>query len=139
MLGLFNRNIEDIYCLSADNCNTNKSVAKILGINFIGCSSHRFNLAMEQFLEKEKGIIDKINTVMKKLKQPSLAARLRCSTKLVAKTNCPTRWSSTYEMVQRYLKLEPFLDNDEYEEIEEHILSSREIRKAQRLCEIYLI
>ena len=39
-------------------------------------------------------------------------------------------------MVQRYLKLEPFLDNDEYEEIEGHILSSCEIWKAKWLCEI---
>ena len=90
---------------------------------------------MEQYLENEEDLISIVNELMKKLKMPKIAARLRYATKLSAKTNCLTRWSSTWEMPSRFLKIEQFLDSGEFEEIEDYLISTREVKKIQKLSE----
>ena len=43
----------------ADNCNTNKAVAKQLDKLFIGCASHRFNLAVKDIIGTEESLVGK--------------------------------------------------------------------------------
>ena len=42
----------DILFLVADNTNTNPATASILKVPFIGCASHKFNLAVQRYLER---------------------------------------------------------------------------------------
>ena len=56
---------------------------------------------------------------MKKLKESQLTARLRYATKLGAETKRPARWSSTCEMLSRFLKADRFHNDGEFEETED--------------------
>ena len=55
---------EDILFLVADNTNTNPATADLLGVPFIGCASHRFNLAVQKYLEPNQKIIVNIHQIM---------------------------------------------------------------------------
>ncbi|OAF64454.1 hypothetical protein A3Q56_07828 [Intoshia linei] len=50
----YNKTYKNIIFLVGDNCSTNKSIAKKMLKHFLGCSSHRFNLAMNLFLQNKK-------------------------------------------------------------------------------------
>ena len=52
-----NRSKEDILFLVADNTNTNPATADLLDVPFIGCASHRFNLAVQKYLEQHQTVI----------------------------------------------------------------------------------
>ena len=133
VLGIFDKSFKNVLSLTADNCNTNKSIAKKLGLKFVGCASHRFDLALKEFIVKEERIIKKVNDVLKKLQLPAMAAKLRVSTPLAPKIICETRWSSVCEVLERYMKIEKFLDDEEFEELEEILLSPREVKKIEKL------
>ncbi|KAE9082332.1 hypothetical protein PF007_g22336, partial [Phytophthora fragariae] len=48
---------------------------KVGAVPFIGCASHRFNLAMKDYLAKEDALLEKIHALMKRystLKRKSL-------------------------------------------------------------------
>ena len=46
VLGLFGKTWENVVCIIGDNCNANKCIAYLRGVPFVGCASHRFNLAV---------------------------------------------------------------------------------------------
>ncbi|KAF0708669.1 hypothetical protein AaE_013120 [Aphanomyces astaci] len=102
------------------------------GIPLIGCASHRFNLAVSDYIGQSK-LVAKINTLMLKLKNLLPAAKLRQFTPLVAKTRNVTRWSSTFAMVSRYRELRPFLQRIDDDDIAALMLTAREDRQADEL------
>ena len=102
MLEIYNKKVEDVVALIGDNVAVNKSFARNLGIPFIGCASHRFNLAVKDILEDNQLIISKVQSIMRKLSYQIPAANLRQFTHLRAVLNNETRWSSTYQMLKRY-------------------------------------
>jgi hypothetical protein len=59
-LELYGKDISNVVCIIGDNCSTNKSVANILGVPLVGCSSHRFNLAVNFFLKDFENILNKV-------------------------------------------------------------------------------
>ena len=59
-LELYEKDISNVVCIIGDNCSTNKSVANILGVPLVGCSSHRFNLAVNFFLKDFENVLDKV-------------------------------------------------------------------------------
>ena len=123
-----------IYSVIADNCNTDNCVANNSGIRFVGCSSHHFNQAIEKFVEFENETIEKFQSLMKKLKESSLASHLRNSTTLLSKTKCLTRWSATFEMLEIYPKIEEFSDNEEFKQKEDQLAKySRQKKSSQTL------
>ena len=68
----------------------------------VGCASHRFNLAVTEYLAKYSNIWQKLNLLMRKLKNLKLSAKLRRFTdKRLLQMNA-TRWSSKYAMIHRY-------------------------------------
>jgi hypothetical protein len=91
ILGFYNKTWENVAALIDDNCSTNKSFAGKAKSYFIGCESHRFNLAVKVHLEKYKHLLKKINNIMSKLKNLIPAAKLRAHTHLKAKTRNTTR------------------------------------------------
>ena len=135
ILEQFGKSWSNVVALIGDNCSTNRSFAAKVNINFIGCASHRFNLAMKSYLGEYEMLLRKINEIMSKLKNLIPAAKLRVHTKLKAKSRNVTRWSSTYEMLHRYSEIREFLPLLEINEIDEGLLSIRENRDADSLIE----
>jgi hypothetical protein len=98
---LLDRQKSEILFLVADNTNTNPATAEILGVPFIGCASHRFNLAVQRYLQKYDTVLNDINEMMKSLKNLKMAGKLRQHTDLEPVTMNVTRWSSKFSMVER--------------------------------------
>jgi hypothetical protein len=67
-LTLYGKDISNIACLIGDNCATNKAVANKLEVPFVGCASHRFNLAVNSFLTVYEPELDKVSQISKKLR-----------------------------------------------------------------------
>ena len=63
-LELDGKDVSNVICLFGDNRNTNKSVANKLGVPFIGCASHRFNLAVNSYLYDFEGVLDKVSFIL---------------------------------------------------------------------------
>ncbi|KAG3154176.1 hypothetical protein PC128_g22431 [Phytophthora cactorum] len=92
------------FCIG-DNCSTNQCIATKLDVPLFGCSSHRYNLAVNRVLEDYQNQINLIQTLMIQLRQPNNAAALASVTKLKPIKSNVTRWSSTFIMLERYVKL----------------------------------
>lgn len=50
---LYGKTLDNVKCLVGDNCSVNISLGNITGIPMLGCMSHRFNLAVEEWLRVE--------------------------------------------------------------------------------------
>lgn len=68
-----------------------------------------------------------------KMKNLISAAKLRHLTPLGAKTSCHTSWSSTFEMLQRFKMLEPFIRQMDDDDIIELIPSVRHCKQVDEL------
>ena len=74
----FGKNIADnVVALIADNCETNKALARLCEVPLIGCHSHRLALAVKEYLKPHDKLISKVNALMGKLRTPKIAAKLR--------------------------------------------------------------
>ena len=51
--------------LGNDNCSNNKKTAVISRVLMIGCGSHRFNLAVEKYLEQHSSLLQVVHELMK--------------------------------------------------------------------------
>ena len=112
LLTMFGKNMSNVVCLICDNCETNKALARLCRIPMIGCASHRFNLAVKEYIltSSNSENLSKINVLIGKLKGIKLGAKLRQFTTFRPKQQNVTRWSSSYEMVSRYLELKQILE-----------------------------
>ena len=79
----------------------------------IGCASHHFNIAVKNYLKDYEITLQKIHELMKKLKTLKKAAYLRRFTTLVPITRNKTRWSSTFDMLERFFDIKNFLDRSD--------------------------
>lgn len=133
-LEMYGKSIKNVSFLSGDSCKTNLKIANDNGLPLIGCYSHRFNLAVKQYISKSglDEAIKKIHKIMVELETIKKSAGLRLKTDLVAKKSNSTRWSSTYEMVERYFLLFPFLDEKD-EELKALSLNSKEFKELEIL------
>ncbi|KAI3657095.1 hypothetical protein MP638_005789 [Amoeboaphelidium occidentale] len=102
---VFGKTIDCIKFLVSDNTEVNPSVCRKLKIPFIGCISHRLSLAMNRFMQLElfSDDIRNIHNLMVKLSHANKRAYLRkfgCYLAPVQRNE--TRWSSTFNMLNRY-------------------------------------
>ena len=106
---------ENVIAIIGDNCETMKCLANLCSVPLVGCASHRFNLAVNKYMEYQDhmSVLNKINGLMGKLKNLKLAGKLRKYTELRPVQRNETRWSSTAAMVDRYLSLSPFISKPE--------------------------
>lgn len=137
ILRLYGKSWLNVSAIIGDNCSTNKSIATKTNTKFIGCASHRFNLAMGLYLKQHETILLRIHDLMTKLQNFLLAAALRTLTPLVAKSRNSTRWSSYFSMVQRYVAIREFIRNIADEEIEPLLLSAREDREIDSVLFVF--
>ncbi|KAJ0408506.1 hypothetical protein P43SY_006436 [Pythium insidiosum] len=105
VLQLYDRSNDDIRFLVGDNCSTNQAIANLMKIPFVGCASHRLNLAVNKFLEENKHVINKVQELMVALRKPNTNAHLERTTRLHAQIANSTRWTSVYMMPKHYLEL----------------------------------
>ncbi|RLN05773.1 hypothetical protein BBJ28_00024862 [Nothophytophthora sp. Chile5] len=127
---------EYVLFMVGDNCSVNQYIGRREGaIPMVGCASHRFNLAMKDFLTPEEPLLVRIHSLMRRLCAVRCRAMLRKITPLAPVMRNDTRWSSVYAMMDRYCRIEPLLraiDHGtvaEYE-LESVLLSRRETERA---------
>ena len=99
----------DIIALVGDHAAVNGCISNKIKCPIIGCASHRFNLAVDCWLEKNPRymeIIELVWEVMKKARTLKVAAKLRDLECLAAVDYIKTRWSSKWVILNRYLKIE---------------------------------
>ena len=120
-----------------DNCSVNIKFAQNLGIPFVGCASHRLNLAICRLCDKEEYsyLIQKVNVLMDKLTTLKNASILRKKTHLNPEKRNYTRWSSTYNMLKKYKKLSPFLQDGFSDDFLVFIPSPAEHRSIELLTD----
>ena len=116
------------FCLIGDNCQTNKATADILDVPLLGCRSHRFNLAVEaylqQFLSSELDLVSKLMSKLGTLKQ---SGRLRLMTSLRPVKQNLTCWTGAPDMFVCFERLLPTIDQED-KEISELIPSAAQKR-----------
>lgn len=109
VLEMYGKTIDNVVCIVGDNCATNKKIATILDLPLVGCASHKLNLAIEKYM-LGNDLIMRINNLMQLLNKPLKLAVLRKRTPLKPIHKNATRWTSTFEMVQRFLSIKEFID-----------------------------
>jgi len=109
LLESMNKSIENVICLVGDNCATNRSLSNLLGLPLIGCASHKLNLAVEKYIQGFPEI-QIINQLMIKLSTPLKMAKLRLRTPLRPISKNLTRWSSCFNMLERFFEIQEYLD-----------------------------
>lgn len=104
-LKMYGKDVEDILCFVGDNCSVNRRMSKDLDVPLLGCASHKFNLAVREWIKDQPSldhIIKKVAFVMKKASTLKIAAKLRKLTAYSTVRENDTRWSSTFQMLSRY-------------------------------------
>ena len=109
VLSIYGKSFENVIAICGDNAEVNKALANLCNLPLVGCASHRFNIAVMNFLKPYKELLDKINTLMGKLKNLKLSGLLRNFTSLRPVQKNVTRWSSVAEMLDRYERLKTYL------------------------------
>lgn len=113
-------NLENLVTMVvSDNASNIIAAIKLCNWRSLGCFAHSINLVVESGLKYEdvKSIIAKVKAIVQYFKQSSQAL-IRLNDNQVKgghpilklKQDCPTRWNSTYDMINRILKIkEPVL------------------------------
>ena len=104
ILDIFGQPGHRIKFLAGDNCSTNQATAMQLGVPLVGCASLRFNLATGQYLREYDVEGAAVTGLMTALRTPNNRAEFRCHSNLAPVRLCATRWSSTFEMIERYMR-----------------------------------
>lgn len=108
-LKIYGKNLSNVIAFIGDNCSVNKSLSTISEIPLIGCASHKFNLAVEQWIESHQETnraLKVIHDLMIQLRTLKNAAKLREMTHLGAIAPNETRWTSKFEMLRRFFRIE---------------------------------
>lgn len=143
VLSIYKKSFKNVACVTGDNCATNLRLAKLIhGENtncfFTGCASHRFQLSVKDILEPKKRTADKLNRLMKKLKNLVPAAKLRQHTPLQPIISCPTCWSSTFDMISCFKALLPFIKKIDDDEFIDLVPNNRETKDLETLYDLLL-
>jgi len=113
VLGLYGKDLSNVVYLVGDNAPVNTCLSDLLEVPFIGCASHRFNLACKQYLEEYEETLSKISRLMVTLRNVKQAGKLRTKTKLSPVLRNVTRWSSTFQMLKRFFEIKDFIDSSD--------------------------
>ncbi|KAG6952536.1 hypothetical protein JG688_00013238 [Phytophthora aleatoria] len=76
-LPFFDRDIADIVYLVGDICAVNTKLSDLLTIPLVGSASHRLNLAVQRFMADHDFLLNKIQVLMRKLRNLNHSAKLR--------------------------------------------------------------
>jgi hypothetical protein len=128
------RKWSNVLFIAGDNCSTNKAIADRTDTPFVGCLSHRLNLASEAFLADHTGMLDQVHAVMTTIKHsPNKCGQLALYTDLKPVIRQDTRWTSAFAMVNRYLEIAEILENHA-EQIGGRALAEKVLNVPQRVA-----
>ena len=102
--------LENIHFFVGDNCATNKRCANLADKPLVGCHAHRLDLAAKSVMETIEHHLVKLDALVSNMKTMNNHAKLKTKTALAPIPRQETRWTSTQEMIQRYFKLKPFIE-----------------------------
>ncbi|OQR85775.1 hypothetical protein ACHHYP_11401 [Achlya hypogyna] len=130
-LDFYNSTLDRVVAIIGDNCSVNQSMARLLGVPLLGCASHKFALAVKDWIENQTSL-DGALDVMVKVSTIKLSASLRNLTNLCAVKANETRWTSRFTILKRYFRIK-----GELEKIDEivHLLPTASDNKVLRLAE----
>lgn len=99
VLSVFHRSIHQVGAITGDDCTTNVKIAKVVNriqtkCFHVGCSSHCFNLCINEILFPYKGLKTKVNKLMHKLKNLIRTAKIRCFNSIKPIISSVTRLNS---------------------------------------------
>ena len=110
VFSVYKKTFENVVAITGDNVATNKRIADRCSVKFVGFASYRLNLAVFVYLERHGPLFERVNTLLGKLKNPKLAGTLREHTSLKPIQRSKTRWLSTMDMLENYIRLKLLLD-----------------------------
>lgn len=84
----------------------------------IDCTGHRYNLAVQDISENDDEVIKKVSTLTSQLKCLLISAKLKQLTHLRPETRQTTLWSSVHAMLLRFVKLEEYLPQHDFVEVD---------------------
>jgi hypothetical protein len=134
VLAQYGKSLSNVWFLVGDNAPVNTRLSDLMAVSFIGCASHRFNLACKRFLQPFEENLQRINSLMVYLRNIKQAGKLREKTDLEPVKRNVTRWSSTLAMLKRFFQLKPFLDERDAD-LAFNLPSGRECIQLQKLLE----
>ncbi|ETN12298.1 hypothetical protein PPTG_09163 [Phytophthora nicotianae INRA-310] len=91
----YNKRVDDYLFIVGDNCYTNQRLDNLLSVSLVGGASHRLNLAVQNFFREVSDDLDKVKSLMVKLKSLNQSSNLRFKAPLRPLLSQDTRWSST--------------------------------------------
>ena len=104
-------------------------------VTSVRCVAHTLQLAIGDALSEDEGIIEVARAVVRQLRTPSVRQILKAANKKKAILDCPTRWHSTLDMLQRLTELREccsanprdplFISNNTWDAIDDIIQSLR--------------
>ncbi|KAF4141620.1 hypothetical protein GN958_ATG09156, partial [Phytophthora infestans] len=93
-----------------NNASVNGSIERKIKLPLIGCASHRLNLAVQSHIAQYDKEVEKVAALMRLLqtsKQKTVLRKMECSMPVIKN---PTRWSSSYRMINRNLEMTDYID-----------------------------
>jgi hypothetical protein len=119
VLSQYDRELDNVCFLVGDNTPTNPAIAELLHKPFIGCYSHRFNLALENVLEfpAYQDLIKKIELMTNWLRNTNNIEVIKQVSGLKPLDFICTRWTSKFTMIERYRILRPHINRDNFTDI----------------------
>jgi hypothetical protein len=103
---VYGKGLCNIAFLISDNTALNPKVALDLGVPFIGCMSHRLNLAVNRYFDHSRNVeacLVQLHDLMSSLRSIKLRAALRAENMHLSPiVRNKTRWSSTFAMLERF-------------------------------------
>lgn len=135
----YNKTTAALLFTTADNTNVNPCISEAMPSTrdaFIGCYSHRLNLANKRAHEAYQQLLGKVHRIMVFLDSScNVAGRLHRFTKLCPVHWFQVRWSTCGMMTDRYLRLHQIVtDNYQYLEIPADLLmNAAEVEQLRTL------
>lgn len=89
-------------------------------VNCIRCAAHTLQLVVTDAI-KESNLANNINECRKiaiALRKQTISAKLKSENLRLSKLNVPTRWNSTYDMIDRLIELKEFCMDNRVENVE---------------------
>ncbi|ETI54594.1 hypothetical protein F443_02618 [Phytophthora nicotianae P1569] len=105
ILDVYNKTEDMVGFMVGDNCSTNQPIATKMGVPLVGCASHRFNQAVGKYLAPHEALLTEVHDLMVELRKENNLAELKKHTELLPVKRNVTRWSSTFAMVERYVRI----------------------------------
>jgi hypothetical protein len=124
----YGKTTDSLLALVGDNCTVNRRLCSDLNIPLIGCAAHKFNLAVNCWIDAQgpekylRSTINALRTLVTKASTIKNAAQLMKTTELRPVLSNVTRWSSCYEMIERYLRIQ--VDLERVEALGQYMLST---------------